>query len=102
MGEDNRVSPPASQMVPEGTPATDGVSDLTDVTTLLRRSEARFRSLFEQSPLSVQVFDPDGTPRAVNGAWERLFGVTLADIPDYNILADRQLEDRGIMPAIRR
>src|SRR4051812_15568762 len=96
------VSAPASQLVPDGTPVADDVGDVTDVTALLRRSEVRFRSLFDQSPLSIQVFEPDGTPRAVNRAWERLFGVTLADIPDYNILRDRQLEERGVMPAVRR
>ena len=28
-------------------------------------------------------------------AWEKLWGVTLADLPGYNILQDRQLVERG-------
>ena len=68
----------------------------------LRLSETRLRLLIEQAPVSVQTFWPDGNVRSVNQAWERLFGVTLAEIPGYNVLADPQLVERGIMPLIRR
>src|SRR5688572_14501868 len=67
-----------------------------------RMSDFRWQRMVEQSPLSTQVFAPDGTVRKVNRAWERLWGVTLAELPDYNILKDQQLVDRGIMPVIRR
>lgn len=61
-----------------------------------------FRALFEQSPTSMQVFAPDGTTLAVNAAWELLWQSSHDDILAYNILADRQLEEKGLMPLIRR
>lgn len=68
----------------------------------LRLSEARFRMMFEQSPLSTQIMLPDGRIGAVNRAWEKLWGVTLEMLQDYNLLQDRQLVERGIMPYIER
>jgi PAS domain S-box-containing protein len=67
-----------------------------------RWSEGQFRELMEQAPFSVQVFAPDGHTLRVNRAWEELWGVTLDQIADYNILVDPQLEARGILPLIRR
>ena len=68
----------------------------------LRASESRFRALVEQSPFSTQIFSPDGQTVQTNPAWERLWGVELSDIPGYNILADEQLVEKGIMPYLRR
>jgi PAS domain S-box-containing protein len=65
-------------------------------------AEERFRALFEQSPLSVQVLAPSGETVAVNRAWEALWGVSPADIPDYNVLTDPQLEAAGVTPFLRR
>jgi PAS domain S-box-containing protein len=69
--------------------------------TALRASEARFRLMVEQSPLSTQILSPDGSTLSVNRAWEELWGVTLDQIPGYNILQDPQLIDKGLMPYIR-
>jgi PAS domain S-box-containing protein len=66
----------------------------------LRVSETRFRLMIEQSPLSIQIFSPDGRTVRVNRAWERLWGVTLGQIPDYNVLEDVQLVEKGVMPYI--
>lgn len=68
----------------------------------LRLSEARFRAMIEQSPLSIQVLSPDGQTLQVNRAWEELWGVTLQDIASYNLLEDQQLVAKGLMPYIRR
>src|SRR5919112_9377 len=64
--------------------------------------EDRFLAIFEQSPFSIQIMSPDGYTVRVNKAWEELWGVTLDQIAGYNMLEDRQLEERGIMPFIRR
>ncbi len=68
----------------------------------LRQSEQRFRGLMEQAPFSVQVFTADGRTVRVNRAWEDLWGVTLDQVADYNILEDRQLEAKGVLPYIRQ
>jgi PAS domain S-box-containing protein len=81
------------------------VQDITDrreAAEALCRSETRYRELVEQSPLSVQVLAPDGRLLQVNRAWERLWGVTLAEIPHYNLLQDEQLIECGAMPFIQR
>lgn len=68
----------------------------------LKVSETRFRLMIDQSPLSIQIFSPDGRTLRVNHAWERLWGVTLDRIPEYNVLHDRQLIEKGVMPHIER
>ncbi|MBC8122060.1 MAG: PAS domain S-box protein, partial [Gemmatimonadaceae bacterium] len=52
----------------------------------VRVSETRFRTQFEQSPVSMQILSPDGWTLRVNRAWEKLFGLTLADVAGYNML----------------
>lgn len=64
--------------------------------------ESRFRTVFEQAPVSTQLFAPDGRTVAVNRAWERLWGVTLPQLGEYNVLEDQQLVDKGIMPFVVR
>jgi PAS domain S-box-containing protein len=68
----------------------------------LRESEERVRTIIEQSPLSIEVMSPDGRTVQVNNAFEKLWGVTLDDLKDYNILHDEQLTRLGIMPFIER
>ena len=69
----------------------------------LRLAEARFRALFEQSPLSIQILSPDGRTMEVNHAWEQLWGVMglRYDLKAWNILQDRQIEAKGILPYIQ-
>jgi PAS domain S-box-containing protein len=67
-----------------------------------RRSEEYFRAAFEQSPMSTQIIAPGGRTVWVNRAWERLWGLTLERLGDYNILEDPQLEAKGIAPLLRK
>lgn len=78
------------------------ISERKQLEQSLRDSEARFRGLMEQAPFSIQVFAPDGRTVRVNRAWEDLWGVTLDQIEGYDILTDRQLEERGVLPLIHR
>ncbi|MBA3388082.1 MAG: PAS domain S-box protein, partial [Rubrobacter sp.] len=65
-------------------------------------SENRFRLMIEQSPLGVQIFSHDGRTLRVNRAWEELWGVRREEIPDYNVLRDEQLVEKGVMPYIEQ
>lgn len=68
----------------------------------LRTSEERWRQLFEQSPLSIQVFAPDGTSQRINRAFRELFRLEAADLVEFNILRDEQLIAAGMLPQIER
>jgi PAS domain S-box-containing protein len=65
-------------------------------------AERRFRTTFDQSPLSMQMLAPDGRTIRVNQAWQQLWGLTLENLANYNMLADQQLVDKGLMPYIRK
>ncbi len=77
------------------------LSDNKQAQLSLKNSETRFRTLIEQSPLSIQIFSPQGQTLQVNRAWEDLWGITLAELENYNILQDQQLVEKGIMPYIK-
>jgi len=78
------------------------ISERRKADEALRESEVRLRTMIEQSPLSIQVLSPDGRTVQVNRAFEELWGVTLENLKDYNMLADEQLASLGIMSYIRR
>ncbi len=68
----------------------------------IEQAEKRLRAILDQSPFAVQIFAPDGTPLHMNPTAERLWGVRLADLSRYNLLADPQLEALGITESLRR
>ena len=73
-----------------GEPLPDGgfVSTYADVTErvaaeqALRESEARFRRIIEQSPISMAIVNMDGTIEFINRKAIDTFGYRPADIPD--------------------
>lgn len=72
-------------------------------------SEDRFRALFEQSPLSIQILAPDGRTLRVNKAWEDLWQIhegselkAFVLSSDYNVLKDPQLLASGIDTVLER
>lgn len=78
------------------------ITELKKAEEALRESENRFRSMMEQSPLSIQVFSPQGDILQMNDACFRLWNVSKELAKNYNILKDQQLLNVGIMPLIQR
>jgi PAS domain S-box-containing protein len=65
-------------------------------------SELRWRLLFEQSPLSIQVFAPDGRTIRFNPAWQNLFGLTPEEAYAFNVLEAPDLIESGAIHHIRK
>jgi PAS domain S-box-containing protein len=86
--------------------AYDGIiQDITErrkAEETMQDSEMRFRTMVEQSPQSIQIMSPDGRTVQVNHAFELLWGVTIEDLKNYNVLTDPQLDTLGIKPYILR
>jgi two-component system, OmpR family, sensor histidine kinase VicK len=78
------------------------VTDQVKARQRAEESEGRFRTVVEQSPISIQIFAPSGRTIQVNPAWEQLWGVPREALGDYNILKDPQLAKKGVMPLIKR
>ena len=66
------------------------------------KSDARFRNLFEHSPLAMQVYAPDGQALRGNRVWQHMFGSRQDEFADYNILQDKQIAKQGLLSYIRR
>ena len=64
--------------------------------------DLRWRLLFEQSPLSVQIFAPDGRTIGFNRAWENLFGLSREEALAFNVLEDPELHRTGAILEIRK
>lgn len=78
------------------------ISERRRVEKELAISEVRFRTMIEQSPLSIQVFSRDGRCIQANKAWEDLWGGSRDELTHYNILKDEQLQSLGMMEFVQR
>lgn len=67
-----------------------------------KTTEERWRLLFEQSPLSIQIFSPEGQTIRFNRAWSNLFGLSDEEAYAFNVLQDPVLEQTGALNHIRR
>ncbi|MBA3723338.1 MAG: PAS domain-containing sensor histidine kinase [Candidatus Levybacteria bacterium] len=61
-----------------------------------------FKTIFAQSPISTQIFTPDGETILVNKAWEKLWNIRFPELKSYNILNDQQLVETSVMTAIKK
>ena len=69
----------------------------------LRDRQAQLRLLMEHAPFCVQLFDPDGTLRQVNRAWEKMWGVRAEEVVGkYNALAAPQIDAMGQRALVER
>ncbi len=62
----------------------------------------RWEQLFEQSPLSIQIFHPDGRTKRFNPAWQNLFGLTAEQAFAFNVLESPDLIESGAVNLIRK
>ena len=69
----------------------------------LRISERRFRTVIEQSPLSIHVFKPEGRSVVVNSSWNELWNLEGGEEPEgRDIFKDEQLRATGLVEYIER
>ena len=73
----------------------------------LEKVDSRFKTIFYQSPLSIQICTNDGKTILVNPAWRELWAipddvVENYILKDYNMLEDPTLEEQGVMEYIKK
>jgi PAS domain S-box-containing protein len=82
------------------------ISERKQAELRLKESEKKFRNLFEQSPLSIQITNPDGKIIQVNPAYSKLWGIsesTLAELYErYNVFQDKHIKELGFMAFIEK
>ena len=96
-------------MTQQDDPLSPDAPPIDTATTPHASSELRYRELFEQAPVSIQILSPDGFTLRVNRAWQDLWHIheggelyRLVLSRDYNVLADPQLVEHGISDYLRR
>lgn len=63
----------------------------------LQESEKCFRTLMEQSPISIEIYDLSGTQIQANKAYEELWGIDRnLTLGSFNILTDPQIVRKGL------
>ncbi len=84
-------------------PAITASLDIAHQKEVESKTDAAFQTIFQQSPISTQIFSPDGMTIMVNKAWENLWQTKQEDIVDkYNILRDKQMEEKKILAYIKK
>lgn len=106
LGLEERVLERTSELQRANEDLSFEISEREKAEEALGDSEKRFRTLFEQSPLSVQLLSVEGRTTQVNSAWKKLWGMSDNFVEDfilkeYNILDDPQLVTKNIMPVIQ-
>lgn len=65
-------------------------------------TDLRWEQLFEQSPLSIQIFTPTGQTLRFNPAWKKLFGLSDEEAYAFNVLQAPDLIESGAIHLIRK
>jgi PAS domain S-box-containing protein len=69
----------------------------------LQESESRYKSLIEQSPTSIEIFNMEGTMIHANKGWEELWGIsTDAVVNKFNVFKDPMIKKMGFLPQIKK
>ena len=65
----------------------------------VKESEERFRTVIKQSPVAIEIYEPNGRLISVNDAWEKFWRIRKDKITDYNILEDPESSYKGLTNA---
>jgi PAS domain S-box-containing protein len=66
-------------------------------------SEAKFKSLMQQSPFVVELYDIDGLQILVNKAYEELWSFPAeTTVNKFNVLKSKEVEDSGLLEYVKR
>lgn len=69
----------------------------------LRQSEEKFKSLMQQSPFAVELYNMDGLQTSVNRAYEELWNFpTETTVNKFNLLKSKEVLKSGLMDYIKR
>lgn len=90
-----------------GAPAVQGtVVDITERKQMLdslKASEAKFRNLVDQSPLSIEILDMEGNLVSANNAWEQMWGLNKQEeINRFNIFSHPAMRKSELLPYLKR
>ena len=82
------------------------ITEQKKAVTKLLESEEQFRSLMEQSPIGISIQNPDGSPKQVNAALMKLWGINHLNLTEfyekYNLFKDKQVMELGLLPIIEK
>ena len=71
-----------------------------------RKVEPHFEKFINYSPFAIEILSPEGNIIKVNKAWRHLWNLndeeTQKVLANYNMLSDKQVRDKGILPLVRK
>ncbi len=69
-------------------------SELARVHKQLKESEERFRTIYEQSPIGIEIYNPEGKLQHVNNACLEMFGISnVSDVMGFGLFEDPNIPD---------
>lgn len=79
------------------------ISDRKLVEKELRQSEEKFKSLMQQSPFVVEIYNINGLQTSVNKAYEELWDFPAdTTVNKFNVLESKEVIDSGLLEYIKR
>jgi signal transduction histidine kinase len=71
-----------------------------------RKVEPHFEKFINYSPFAIEILSSEGNIIKVNKAWMQLWNLndeeTQKVLANYNMLSDKQVRDKGILPLVRK
>ncbi len=77
------------------------VTDLFEAQRKVMESEERFRTVVEQSPVAIEIYEPNGRLLSVNDAWAKFWDLEKEAVADFNILDDPECERTRLTSAFK-